>query len=299
MTHHKKGIGGLVTKETAITANLKIGIDAETLIENAFYMSNQAAKARVGLLHFDINKYSNNQIDWKTTAHIKQSAAWHCYHCGLERFPGAAHCSECGQTHFVYKVGNNQLTYRNAKLNTYNQFSICPVCGNREYSANAGFCKMCGALLSNPCTDDPTHLNHPEAKYCYQCGKPTFHETKANVKNNVTPTREGDLSMIYESDIKYDPETNKVTECPRCQNEIFSVKAQHCRICGLELVNRCIPDERDEYGNYTNAEPHDNPPDARFCEVCGEPTVYFQKHELFESYKDVLEKQNAFSDDPF
>ena len=95
--------GWVRTKETAITANLKVGIDAETLIENAFYMSTQAAKARVGLLHSDINKYSNNQIDWKTTAHIKQTATWNCFHCGLERFPGAAHCSGCGENHFVYR----------------------------------------------------------------------------------------------------------------------------------------------------------------------------------------------------
>ena len=83
-------------------------------------------------------------------------------------------------------------------------------------------------------------------------------------------------------------ETNRVTECPRCQNEIFSDGALYCRICGLELVNESIPFERDDNGNYINSEPYDNSPDARFCEQCGAPTVYFQKHELLKSYEEIL-----------
>lgn len=73
--------------------------------------------------------------------------------------------------------------------------------------------------------------------------------------------------------------------------KIFSDHAEYCRICGLELINKCIPGtQQDSYGNYFDPEPHENPPDARFCEQCGAPTVYFEKHELLRSYEDILKE---------
>ena len=112
--------------------------------------------------------------------------------------------------------------------------------------------------------------------------------------------------MVYESDIKYDPKTNRIKECPRCKNEIFSDGAQYCRLCGLELVNKCIPEPWDDSFGYSHdSEAHDNPPDARFCEQCGAPTVYYQKHELLKSSEEALnvnpgDKKQEFDEDiPF
>ena len=50
-----------------------------------------------------------------------------------------------------------------------------------------------------------THINHPEAKCCYECGKTTSfkgttHHVK--VKENLVKTNEEDSRIIYESDIK-------------------------------------------------------------------------------------------------
>ena len=105
----------------------------------------------------------------------------------------------------------------------------------------------------------------------------------------------------FESEIKYDPLTNKVDECPRCLNEIFSEGAQYCRICGLELVNKCIPEPlEDSFGNFYPPDPHVNLPDARFCEQCGAPTVYFQKHGILKGYEEVVRELpggNAHEDD--
>ncbi|MPL99689.1 hypothetical protein SDC9_45909 [bioreactor metagenome] len=93
--------------------------------------------------------------------------------------------------------------------------------------------------------------------------------------------------MLYESDIKFDHETNKVEECPRCHNELFSENASYCRICGLVLKNACIPEpEQDSYGNYYDPEPHQNPPDARFCETCGAKTVYLSNR-ILKTYKEI------------
>jgi ribosomal protein L37E len=185
------------------------------------------------------------------------------------------------------------------------QFSPCPVCGNESYSADAGYCRICGTPLTNPCTEDPSHLNHPEAKHCYACGNPTAFngsDHHLRIKRSVETQNEGDFSMIYESQIAYDPKTNKVTMCPRCDNEQINADAAYCRICGLPLVNTCIPGYReDEFGNSYSRNTHENLPDSRFCEQCGQPTVYFQ-HKLLKTYtqvrKMVVEKNDGDDYDP-
>ena len=44
--------------------------------------------------------------------------------------------------------------------------------------------------------------------------------------------------MIYDDGVQVD-ENMRVVECPRCENEVFSTKAGHCKICGLSLYNVC------------------------------------------------------------
>lgn len=282
--------GWVVIQQTPVTSNLKARFSAESLIEKAFDISSPAAKARIGLLQADINKYSTSKIDWETTKHIKHAATWYCAHCGWVRMPGASHCFECGRKQFVFRINASGISYRDLGVNSHTQFSPCPVCGNQIFSEDAGYCRICGTPLTNPCTHDPSHLNHPEAKHCYACGKPTaFKDSKYHIqiKQSLEKYTEGDFSMIYKSEIKYDLKTNKVKECPRCQNEEFSADATYCRICGLPLVNNCIPGLwEDDFGNSYPRDPHENLPDSRFCEQCGEPTVYFQ-NKLLKTYREI------------
>jgi hypothetical protein len=71
---------------------------------------------------------------------------------------------------------------------------------------------------------------------------------------------------------------------------LFGEEASYCRICGLDLVNTCIPEPTEDMrGEYYTPDPHENLPDARFCEQCGAPTVYYQKHEILMGYEEVLE----------
>jgi hypothetical protein len=48
----------------------------------------------------------------------------------------------------------------------------------------------------------------------------------------------------------------------------------------------------DSFRNYFTPDPHENPPDARFCEQCRAPTVYFKKHEVLKSYEDILKESD-------
>ena len=280
-----------VARRTALTENLGMRFDAQSLIEKAFDISHAAAKTRVALLQTDIDMYAAHHLDWESTKDIGQAARWYCTHCNLERFPGASHCSECGGKRFAFKVDALGFSYRKLGVNEHLQFSPCPVCGNGHFSKDAAWCGICGTPLTNPCTEDPAHLNHPEAKHCHACGKPTAFkdsEYHTQIRQSLEKYTEGDFSMIYKSEIKYDRKTNKVKECPRCQNEEFSADSTYCRICGLPLVNTCIPGYwEDDQGNSYPRDPHENLPDSRFCEQCGKPTVYFQ-HNLLKPYAQVL-----------
>lgn len=280
------------TGTTQITKNLKSNIGAEALLVRAFDISLAAAKARVDFLAADRKNLSPDQLDASPTLQLKHTAMWYCPSCGLARRPGASYCSECGRKSFVFLANRATFHYRDIGINDFSQFISCPVCGNRDFSKDAGFCKICGTPLSNTCTQDVAHINHPEAKYCNVCGKPTsFKDTTHHikVKESLITINEGDFRMIYESDIEYDPDTFKVKECPRCHNEIFSENADYCRICGLELINVCIPEPVEwPNGDYGRPDPHENPPDARYCEQCGALTVYYGKHELLRSYEDVM-----------
>ncbi|WP_422482307.1 ImmA/IrrE family metallo-endopeptidase [Pleomorphochaeta sp. DL1XJH-081] len=295
----RKKDGWVRTKWTQITENLEVIFHAEDLVESAFDVSSAAAEARMGFLYTDLKKCRDYSINCESTEHIKHAATWYCSHCGWERMPGASHCFECGRKHFSFKVNTFGISYRDLGVNTHTQFSPCPVCGNEIFSEDAGYCRICGTPLSNPCTHDPTHLNHPEAKHCYACGKPTAFkdsEYHIQIKQSLEKYAEGDFSMIYKSGIKYDRNTNRVKECPRCQNEEFSADATYCRICGLPLVNNCIPGQwEDDFGNRYPRDPHENLPDSRFCEQCGEPTVYFQ-NKLLKTYREILGLPEAEDD---
>ncbi len=289
------------TRSTQITENLSMQVLADILIERAFDVSAIAAETRISFLNADIQKYSRYNIDWESTSLIKHTATWVCYHCGTERLAGSKHCSECGHEHFAFQVQQSRYQYRKVAVNDELQFSPCPVCGHSDSSAYAEYCMICGTTLQNMCVKDASHFNHPEANYCYACGESTVFsgtEYQQRVKQSKKSIPEGELFMKYESRIPYDEKTLRVTECPRCNNEDFRENASYCRICGLELVNVCIPEQVEAAnGDYYDPEPHTNPPNARFCEICGAPTVYFQKHRILESYQTIRGIQEPVFDE--
>ena len=75
--------------------------------------------------------------------------------------------------------------------------------------------------------------------------------------------------MIYngiETDEKGYPKV-----CPRCGNEQMDGRG-HCKICGVELVNRCSDWSCD------GGTPADT--NARYCTKCGSHTIYFEQRFL-------------------
>lgn len=104
-----------------------------------------------------------------------------------------------------------------------------------------------------------TYLN-VDNKYCPFCGS----------KKLII----GDGFMIYKTDFEVN-ENNKVKVCPRCENE-ETFQGDYCKICGLELYNRCTNTEEDGFGNIINGCGEICDSNARYCPKCGHETTFFQ-----------------------
>lgn len=85
-------------------------------------------------------------------------------------------------------------------------------------------------------------------------------------------------------------DNRRMTWCPRCQNEEFDDGAEYCRICGLSRYNTCegtpVYNER---GFQDDVEVHNNFGNARFCEYCGQMTLFF-KEGFLDAYTDLRTK---------
>jgi ribosomal protein S27E len=97
----------------------------------------------------------------------------------------------------------------------------------------------------------------PAAMYCVICGTLLTDKDKKGVK-------------IIEYDMPSANDDLRVNHCLICDNEEMSDFAVYCRICGTPLMNHCAGDD---YYLCNNK----NVPHARYCEICGENTVYLKR----------------------
>jgi hypothetical protein len=55
------------------------------------------------------------------------------------------------------------------------RFLSCPVCGGKNISYGASYCKICGTYLFNDCTNpDCGKHKAPDERYCEYCGAETI-----------------------------------------------------------------------------------------------------------------------------
>ncbi|MCI9247457.1 MAG: ImmA/IrrE family metallo-endopeptidase [Clostridia bacterium] len=118
------------------------------------------------------------------------------------------------------------------------------------------YCKKCLNVVNK-------HIN-----YCPICGN-NLNKRSFFMANK----REGAGFMIYKKEIETDKD-NKVTKCPRCDNEEVSY-GDYCKICGLELYNRCTNYETDGYGNMIGGCGEACDSNARYCPICGSKTSFY------------------------
>lgn len=115
-------------------------------------------------------------------------------------------------------------------------------------------CSICGNISFSPF-----------AEYCGICGTP--------LQRGLTGMRK----IIYPTEIQMD-RYKRVLVCPVCHSsKHFS--GEKCTRCGTPIFNFCsgIHDDSCTYANLGN---------ARYCEICGKPTIYYQRG-LLESWNVV------------
>lgn len=291
-THAKEWIKSSITP---VTLNLKTRFDPKGLLESAFQISALASKARLDLLPWDINQYTYHGVDSKITENIKHSVMWNCTRCHTERLHPAIYCTQCRQKGRFQFSGDVEKHYMPISISENGHFNICPVCGNSDFSEGSSYCKICGAPLLNPCRSSSKHFNHPEARFCAECGASTnwAHSGWIDRINHDGYYTGGLQEMEKEKTVEFDKTTFRVTECPRCHNKDFSIDAEYCKICGLSLVNRCVLEQiGGDYREPEYAPQHANLPDARYCECCGKETIFLYEGVL-KSYNGEREKEQA------
>lgn len=124
--------------------------------------------------------------------------------------------------------------------------------GLDSYKIKQLYCNKCLSIINN------------NYNYCPICGNDLINHSFFRQRK-----RKGAGFMIYKNKIDLD-KNKKATTCPRCGNEEI-LEGPYCKICGLELFNRCINyDENtwDGCGEVCDA-------NARYCHKCGSKTLYF------------------------
>lgn len=256
--------------------------------QKEFNIGIQASQFRLGFLDWDLNKTTtdiNNYI-METFPEYRRC----CRSCQRELTNACLYCPYCGTRQVKNNKSFNYKPVCKDIISCYN-------CGFQTSNLSAKFCIICGHSFSNYCTNvECLHRNLPSASYCNKCGSET--KLHKDLQTNLAIDNEGVDILEYKDGVKYDGDTFRVLICPKCENEEFSQDATYCRICGLNLFNLCpgkpqISDMGDEYRD----EQHRNPSNARFCETCGEKTLYFDSGILsdYETYK----KETANSTLPF
>jgi len=141
-----------------------------------------------------------------------------------------------------------------------------------------------------------THSNHcnlcgyffvcETAKYCPVCGDSGL-------------LKRGVRKMKYSGYVL--DQNGRALICPRCENEEIDYAGDICKICGINLVNKCAATE--SYEGYSQSCENTVPGNARHCFKCGNETTYLQSG-LLKRWDDKTVKlelvvASHIDDDPF
>lgn len=269
----------------AVAALYKNREAAVKAIMKAFNITKAAAEVRLAYIDRDLEDYDDEMIEFTSALEMNDYGVY-CSVCRRRVSPSAVCCENCGGTDFRFgrrfKKAKTSIPFDQKTGN----FAICPECHNAEFSESAVYCKICGLQRENHCLGDAHHHCNWYASYCPECGA----ETSYYDQNLFTQMDlKGDNKMIYDGrgKVPYDPETKRIKKCPRCFNEEFSEGANYCIICGLPLYNFCDGSGNADLHNALIGKVHLNPPEARYCEICGAPTKYFRLGAL-PTYQDAI-----------
>ena len=269
-------------------------------VEKAFFITSTAAQTRIDFLKKDLPLCTPKMTSYIMQIQIMEYLS-SCKQCGYALPEVAEFCPSCGSTkrkrQFFFKTLPTPIY-----IDAYHSLLMCPHCGNTDLSLGAQYCRICGSPAINVCMGHKRgrfagqrHYNPHYARFCLVCGAKTVFQTYNVLREDIEYMHP---AIEYNDGVPYDEETLRVEQCPRCHNRQFSQNALYCRICGMDLYNRCDGMEQDNFGNwYSNEEArHRNPSNARFCETCGRPT-FFLDQKILCAYTDFKPEDVEDTDD--
>lgn len=221
-------------------------------ISRVFYISPKAAKVRIDYIKQDLSCLSTEMLAFFAQFHAVRKTQV-CRGCQTALGHDMAYCPLCGTDKQQWGYAYHELPVDKAE-----KADSCPCCGCLSLIEGAGYCHICGTPLANIC--DHGHENPAFAQFCIYCGSRTRNQLLKAVQCGGVNT------MDYGPQIPYDTETFRVKSCPKCLYKNHLKDAAFCIMCGTALFNRC---DGVEQGNE-----HANPPNARYCYLCGRPTAY-------------------------
>lgn len=241
-------------------------------IQSAFQITESASGVRLRYIYRDLRDYNEEMKSFVNSISLLYQTK--CYECNTVVPQHAKYCITCGKKRITKSIYHDDLPPE-VEYDSNGRFIHCVQCGNEEHNPSAFYCKICGAPLMNLClrggksSVSLPHRNPSNALFCGACGEITvFNKYKVRFTEEVPV-------MKYIDGVDYNPETMQVLRCPKCSNEEFGENAQYCRICGTDLYNRCEGAPFSSFDNFVEYDnKHANPSNARFCEVCGRPTIY-------------------------
>jgi len=132
-------------------------------------------------------------------------------------------------------------------------------------------------------------------KYCLKCNSHFISENSRHcpICGHSRITR-GDGKMIYKGYAL--DERGRALGCPVCDNEQMATDGAYCKVCGIYLINKCTNYdgiyEENEFGNFIEVKPPCGmiaEGNARYCELCGEPTTFY-KNQLLKPWQ-IIESE--------
>ena len=186
------------------------------------------------------------------------------------------------------------------------QFAFCSVCGNTEYPEDAAYCPICGCPVINECenayhTDGDfirsgmqvirgTHRCRPTDIYCGTCGVlTTFGAQHGPRKNMWLPDKKSERCRTQSTSYSsvFPTADGRLLRCPSCGSEKTIRDGRYCADCMQPLENSCVSDGGDS---------HPCDPNARYCRICGKPTMFYQagllpEYSGTETYSTLLQAE--------
>lgn len=148
-------------------------------------------------------------------------------------------------------------------------------CSYSSFSDTAAYMKVSQSALKRRLAnlDRQDLVLRRRERACPVCGNKTFSMFASFCPICGRDTRLGlnGIRVRFYPDLIRLDRYKRALACPLCGMDLRDNKGERCSLCGTLIFNFCISYLRDGSCSFAN------PGNARFCEMCGRPSYYYEK----------------------